>query len=147
MQVLALDLSINQTGWAISPNLYGHLKPDRKDPTYYKIRYNLRNILNLIYDNDIREVVIEDIASIPNRGAAAMLCEQQGIIKYHLMLEKIPFTLVNVLTLKKFITGSGHAQKKDMIQAVNTLYNLNLTNDNEADALALLHYFYNMYKF
>lgn len=50
-----------------------------------------------------------------------------------------PYKGVSVATIKKATTGMGRASKEDMIEAVKNLGH-NPKDDNEADALALLHY-------
>ena len=52
---------------------------------------------------------------------------------------KIPYQGVPVGTIKKFITGKGNASKSQVIAAVSALGH-SPTDDNEADALALLHF-------
>ena len=51
----------------------------------------------------------------------------------------IPYEGVPVGTIKKFITGKGNAGKAAVIAAVKALGHLP-EDDNEADALALLHF-------
>ena len=52
--------------------------------------------------------------------------------------QKIPYQGIPVGTIKKFITGKGNASKDQVIAAVKALGH-SPTDDNEADALALLH--------
>ena len=51
------------------------------------------------------------------------------------MIESLP---VPSTTLKKWATGSGHANKVAMILAAKNYLGRNPEDDNEADALALL---------
>ena len=51
---------------------------------------------------------------------------------------KIPYQGIPVGTIKKFITGKGNASKAQVISAVRALGHTPV-DDNEADALALLH--------
>ena len=53
--------------------------------------------------------------------------------------QKIPYQGIPVGTIKKFITGKGNASKGQVIAAVKALGH-NPDDDNEADALALLHF-------
>lgn len=55
-------------------------------------------------------------------------CENQGI----------PYSGVPVGTIKKFATGNGNAKKTEMVAAMRALGH-QPADDNEADALALLH--------
>jgi Holliday junction resolvasome RuvABC endonuclease subunit len=52
---------------------------------------------------------------------------------------QIPYQGVPVGTIKKHATGKGNASKDEMIAAAKARGHLT-TDDNEADALALLHY-------
>jgi Holliday junction resolvasome RuvABC endonuclease subunit len=52
---------------------------------------------------------------------------------------EIPYQGVPVGTIKQFATGKGNAPKDAMIQAMQALGHAP-TDDNEADALALLHW-------
>ena len=58
---------------------------------------------------------------------------------------EIPYQGVPVGTLKQFTTGKGNAPKEAMIQAMQALGHAP-TDDNEADALALLHWAINHHK-
>ncbi len=51
----------------------------------------------------------------------------------------IPYEGVPVGTIKRFATGKGNASKADVIAAVRRL-GFSPADDNEADALALLHW-------
>jgi hypothetical protein len=52
---------------------------------------------------------------------------------------QIPYQGVPVGTIKRHATGKGNAGKQDMVVAMQ-LKGHPITDDNEADALALLHY-------
>lgn len=52
---------------------------------------------------------------------------------------QIPYQGIPVGTIKKHATGKGNASKDEMIAAMKALGH-SPTDDNEADALALLHY-------
>lgn len=53
--------------------------------------------------------------------------------------QSIPYAGVPVGTIKQFVTGKGNASKEAVIKAVQALGH-NPIDDNEADALALLHW-------
>lgn len=53
---------------------------------------------------------------------------------------KIGYTGVHSATIKKSITGSGRAEKKDMIEAASRIIRGPIKDDNEADAICLLEY-------
>jgi Holliday junction resolvasome RuvABC endonuclease subunit len=47
---------------------------------------------------------------------------------------------VHTATLKKFVTGKGNAKKPEMVGAVRLRWAPSVTDDNEADAIAILYY-------
>jgi Holliday junction resolvasome RuvABC endonuclease subunit len=53
---------------------------------------------------------------------------------------EIPYSGVSVGTIKKFATGKGNADKAAMVAAVKARGYAEVTDDNEADAIALLHF-------
>jgi crossover junction endodeoxyribonuclease RuvC len=53
-------------------------------------------------------------------------------------MHKIPYQGIPVGTIKRFITGKGNANKLEMIEVIKAL-GYRPTDDNEADAIALLH--------
>lgn len=57
----------------------------------------------------------------------------------NLQVPRVAFSGVPVGTIKKSATGRGNASKKDIIEAIRNL-GYSPQDDNEADALALLHY-------
>lgn len=59
--------------------------------------------------------------------------------------KQVSYAGVPVGTIKKFITGKGNAKKPEIIKAVISKLKLDVKNDNEADALALLDYTINQY--
>jgi crossover junction endodeoxyribonuclease RuvC len=61
-------------------------------------------------------------------GVLQAWCEHHGI----------PYSGVGVTTIKKHATGFGHAKKHHMIKAMKSKGH-KPSDDNEADALALLH--------
>lgn len=59
---------------------------------------------------------------------------------------EIPYTGEGVTTIKKFWTGSGGASKAAMVESARSR-GFNPCDDNEADALALLHLVQDLYDF
>lgn len=55
-------------------------------------------------------------------------------------LKKIEHVAVHSATLKKWVTGSGRADKEAMIRAVGSRWGWTGKSDDEADALGLLYY-------
>jgi crossover junction endodeoxyribonuclease RuvC len=140
--VIGLDMSLVHTGWAHRTE-YDSISSSVIKPK------NLRGVERLHYIADQVEfllggrtesdtlIVIEGY-SFGSRGRSTVsLGELGGITR--LCLHKLGFKYLEVAPkqLKKFITGNGNASKEEMIKEVNSKMGLELTDDNEADAVAL----------
>ena len=87
----------------------------------------------------IDQVVFEEVrrhAGVDAAHAYGGFLGQLGSFCEH---HHIPYQGVPVGTIKRFITGKGNASKADVITAIRALGHCPV-DDNEADALALLHW-------
>jgi Holliday junction resolvasome RuvABC endonuclease subunit len=143
--VLALDLGEN-TGWAVrnadSAIASGtvEFKPSRWEGggmIYLRFRAWLQEVDETA--GGVGAVYFEEVRS--HRGVAA--AHAYGGFLAHLTAwaeaNKIPYAGVPVGTIKRHATGNGNASKEAVIAAVRAL-GFDPADDNEADALALLHW-------
>ena len=145
LAILTLDLG-TKTGWALrsSDRLVtsgtAEFKHDRYQGggmRFLKFKQWLNQMLlavdqiDAIYFEDVRRHLGVDAAHAYGGFLAHLTawCEQHGIA-----YEGVP-----VGTIKRHVTGKGNANKAKVIQAVRLL-GYCPTDDNEADALALLHW-------
>lgn len=149
-RILALDLG-TRMGYAMAINGKLLISSTRQDkPGRYSgggMRYlQFRNWLtevhqstrfDRIYFEEVRRHLSTDSAHVYG-GLLAMLtswCEES----------RIPYEGLPVGTIKKTATGKGNASKSDIVVAMNKRWNKTLDeneksrDDNEADALAILH--------
>ena len=147
--ILALDLG-RRTGWAlIMPNLKIHsgfeeFKPSRFESSGMAL-LRFRNWLNTIHQQSggLGVCVFEEVRRHAGTTAAHTYGEFLGQLKAWADEDhtKVPYLGVPVGTIKKFATGKGNANKKMVIEAVQKKFgHSRVTDDNEADALALLHW-------
>lgn len=141
--ILALDLA-TITGWALR-STDGRInsgtvsfRPSRYDGggiRYVRFRAWLESMaqdaagIGVVHFEEVRRHLSTDAAHV-HGGLLATLtswCEQNGIA----------YQGVPVGTIKRFITGKGNADKAAVIAAVRAR-GFNPTDDNEADALAIL---------
>jgi crossover junction endodeoxyribonuclease RuvC len=87
--------------------------------------------LGAVYFEEVRRHVGVDAAHVYGGLMATLTswCEHHNI----------PYQGVPVGTIKKHVTGRGNASKDEVIAAMRALGHV-VTDDNEADALALLHW-------
>lgn len=143
--ILALDLA-TQTGWAYrSAGLtssgsegFKLKKNDGPGVRFLKFRSWLRDQIEIIKPD---VVVYEEVMRWSSGAAAKCYCGLLAILQTECEAKEIPYEGVHVGTIKKAATKIGNATKEQMIQAAKDL-GYKPKDDNEADAIHLLHYRY-----
>ena len=141
--ILALDLG-QLTGWALrlpSTVVSGtaEFRPRRFEGggmPYLRFRGWL---VEMHASNHLDIIVFEEVAAHKGTAAAHWYGGFLGILTSWAEEQGIPYTGIPVGTIKRHITGKGNANKAAMIEAVRNL-GYDPADDNEADALALLHW-------
>lgn len=144
--ILALDLGTT-TGWACrqmqGPVVHGwsSFKPGRYEGggmRYLRFKQWLTELkgmlggeLHAVYFEEVRRHASTDSAHV----YGGLLATLTSFCEHH----KIPYQGVPVGTIKKHATGKGNASKDEMIKAMQAKGHP-VTDDNEADALAILHW-------
>jgi len=142
---LALDLGTT-TGWAMRPQLgniahgFVSLKPQRFEGggmRYLRFKRWLSELKAM--SGEIQSVYFEEVRRHAGVDAAhvygGLLATLTAWCEHH----SIPYQGVPVGTIKKHATGKGNAGKHAVIAAMRALGHP-VSDDNEADALALLHW-------
>ena len=144
--ILALDLGTT-TGWACrqmsGPIVHGwsNFKPGRYEGggmRYLRFKQWLTELkgtlggkLHAVYFEEVRRHASTDSAHV----YGGLLATLTAWCEHH----KIPYAGVPVGTIKKHATGKGNAGKDEMVKAMQAKGHP-ITDDNEADALAILHW-------
>lgn len=143
MNVLALDLA-TRTGWALQEN--GRLESgvetfDVKRGESPGMRYvRFRRWLEEVGARADIIVYEQTITPAPGSIAREIASNFAGRIQEYCAVRDIEHSAVWASTLKKWTTGRGNAKKPDMLDAVARRWGRRVDDDNEADAVALLHY-------
>lgn len=87
----------------------------------------------------VREVYFEEVRRHLGTDAAHIYGGLLATLQAWCEENSIPYRGVPVGTIKKHATGKGNAGKTEMIEAAKSR-GFSPKDDNEADALALLHY-------
>lgn len=98
--------------------------------------------LNHIIDKECIDVIIHEAEFGGGNRALIHSSKLVGIIEKVAYERKIELYSVQPKVLKKFATGSGNASKETMINFAQSRYGYGGIDDNEADALHLLHYYF-----
>lgn len=143
--ILALDLGTT-TGWALRPTggPIAHGWMSLKGGRYEGggMRYlRFSRWLHEIYGTagDINAVYFEEVRRHASTDAAHVYGGLMATLTAWCESRNIPYSGVPVGTIKKHATGKGNAGKDDILAAMQALGHP-VTDDNEADALALLNW-------
>ena len=143
--ILALDLGTT-TGWALAQtdaqisSGSQSFKPQRFEGggmRFLRFKRWLTDIKQC--SSDINLIVFEEVRRHAGVDAAHAYGGFMGQLTAWCEHHQIPYEGVPVGTIKKHATGKGNASKEQMIQAMQAR-NHSVTDDNEADALALLYW-------
>lgn len=142
-RILALDLSLTATGYCVSDK-------DMVIPKQDGMRWGvietkgmtgmarIQHVVNRIASHLPADlVVMEDLAYGQNMPGTAERVMLAGVLRYVLYLRKQKYVLVSPTSLKKFVVGSGKAEKSAIMLEVFKRFGVSCTNDNEADAVGL----------
>lgn len=136
--ILALDLSLRQTGFAIIDNnkiiTSSIIKSPINSRGVQRLDFILKQIIALL--EDIEFVAIEDYA-YSAYGSMTNLAELCGVVKYYLYKIEKPFLLLATTALKKFVMGKGNAPKEAMMISIYKKYKIKTKSTDEADAIGL----------
>lgn len=143
--ILALDLGTT-TGWALRPiegdmaHGFVSFRPQRFEGGGMRF-LRFKRWLSEIYSttNDIHAVYFEEVRRHVGVDAAHVYGGLMATLTTWCEHRNIPYKGVPVGTIKKHATGKGNAGKDDVIAAMRAKGHP-VTDDNEADALALLHW-------
>ena len=143
MITLALDLGTT-TGWALRPRdgeiAHGFVsfRPQRFEGggmRYLRFSQWLDQLLKSLIDLDV--VYFEEVRRHSGVDAAHAYGGFLGCLTSWCEEHGVPYQGVPVGTIKQFITGKGNADKATVIAAIRSR-GFDISDDNEADALALL---------
>jgi len=143
MKILAVDMA-TKSGWAINTNagIISGTENMKKKTTESRgmvfIRFEawLEEMIKLHKP----KLVVYERPHARGRAANEVL---NGMLAFLVKLcetHSIDYSDCPSTTLKKFATGRGSAGKPEMIAMCKSLYNIAPIDDNEADALHLLHW-------
>lgn len=143
--IIALDLGTT-TGFAVS--IAGDVtsgaelfKPQRFEGggmRYLRFKRWLSTLKHMM-DDSVQAVYFEEVRSHTGVDAAHAYGGFMATLTAWCEHHRIPYEGVPVGTIKKHATGKGNASKEAMLEAAKGR-GYQPTDDNEADALALLHW-------
>jgi hypothetical protein len=127
-RILALDLSITATGFALPDGQTGTFKgPWKGDWRLVAIKHAVAG-----HATDVDLAVIEDLPThAKSAGITGMV---HGAVRAVLMEASVPYVLITPATLKAYATGKGNADKTGMAIAALKRAGREFADDNQTDA-------------
>ena len=140
MKIVGLDLSLTATGWAAwnDAEISFGTVPDTKEKGVRRLIRLEVDILSRAYPM-VDLLIMEDL-SFGSKGAAVHeIAALHYFIRRSLYVNTVPYLLVSPGSLKKFVTGKGNTEKSHMMLEVFKRFGISPGDDNQADAIGLLH--------
>jgi len=142
---LGLDLSLTGTAWALTPGSsapyeYALVKTSPKDYVDRWVRYEqiAGEICKVIMQRQPAFIVLEDYICNPHNVMTTMaLIEMGAVVRARIAVLGLPWMTVVGSQLKKYVTGSGVGHKSVIIKDVYKNFNVDVNDDNLADAVVL----------
>lgn len=141
MKILAIDCGIEKNGFAIFENnkyiTSGLIKTNKNKKDQVRLK-DLYDSLNKIVDKYKPDhIVLEQLFFFKNLKTAIRVSQAQGVIILISAQKNIPLSFLTPLQVKQTITGYGKADKKSIQKMLKIELNLDIKQDDEADAVAL----------
>lgn len=141
--ILSLDIA-TKTGyyhtsdgggvWNFTPTI------KRNDRKQYKAMRE--TLIRFIKKHDIKIIVAEDVNVKTSFVALRKLSEFRGVLKEVCESLDLPEPIfINVTSVKYTLTGSGKASKELMIRTIKRKFQIDVEDDNHADAIAVFYHF------
>jgi Holliday junction resolvasome RuvABC endonuclease subunit len=142
MSTLALDLGTH-LGWALKRDdgriEHGNIKLKKKTSEPYGQRFAAFEnfLIDMRVDKKVDSIYFEHVRRHNGTDAAHVYGGFMACLAKFCDGREIPYKGLPVGAIKKHATGKGNADKAMMIEAANQR-GFKVTDDNEADALAIL---------
>lgn len=139
--VLGLDLSLTSTGWAIDADderrKWGVIKTARRGAA--RLDY-IDDVITKIVEKEMPDLVVIENYAFGNSLSLAALAELGGVIRLSIHRMGYRYIAVAPATLKKFVAGKGQAEKSAMMMHCLRNWNIEIGNNNAADAFGLCQF-------
>ena len=149
-RILALDLGTT-TGWALSEYVFGKRRITYGKENFTPGRFEGGGMRFLKFQNwldsvhklcgGVQAIYFEEVRRHASTDAAHAYGGYMGKLTEWCELMRVPYQGVPVGTIKKHATGKGNASKLEMIESAEKRGH-SPSDDNEADALAILYWSY-----
>lgn len=147
MIILGIDPALAKTGWGIIEVKetiklisYGTIKTKPKDELSIRLHHIYASIFKIINENSVWQVGIEETFVNSNFRTSLSLAYARGVLLMAPSVFKIPVINLTPAEVKLAVTGSGKAEKEDVLMKLRFIIEGLGSNEislDESDALAI----------
>lgn len=140
MTILSIDSGIERTGYAIFENkkyvTSALIKTSKSLPTEIRLEEIYSKLKNVFkkYQPDV--MVLEQLLFFKNQKTFIRVAQAQGIAMLLAAQNKINVEFLTPLQIKQIVTGYGQADKKSVQKMIKLTTEIDIKQDDEADAIA-----------
>ena len=141
---MGLDLSLQDTGVAVMKGNEMQTfdimtKPDQFEHSLLRVNAIANKVMGYIEQFKPNMIVMEDYFVGKNPRPIINLIELGSIVRYKILTSGGSFFTVTPQSLKKFCHGKGAGGKELVLKGVYKKWNLDVNNNNLADAIVLAY--------
>jgi crossover junction endodeoxyribonuclease RuvC len=140
MTILSIDSGIERTGYAVFKDkkyvTSALIKTNKSDSTEIRLEeiYSKLSQVFKKYQPDV--MVLEQLLFFRNQKTFIRVAQAQGIVMLLASQNKIKVEFLTPLQIKQIVTGYGQADKKSVQKMIKLTTNIDIKQDDEADAVA-----------
>lgn len=140
MIILSIDSGIERTGYAIFKDknyvTSALIKTSKNKSTEIRLE-EIYSKLKKVFDKYKPEVIVlEQLFFFKNQKTFIRVAQAQGVVLLLAAQNKIKVEFLTPLQIKQIITGYGQADKKSVQKMIKLTTEINIKQDDEADAVA-----------
>lgn len=140
MKVLSIDSGIEKTGYAVfNGRAYltsALIKTAKTDKTEVRLEQIYNELKKVFVKYSPKAVILERLFFFKNQKTAISVAQTQGVVLLLAAQFKVKVHYLTPLQIKLAITGYGQADKKAVQKMIKLTTNIDIKQDDEADAVA-----------
>lgn len=140
MVVLSIDSGIESTGYAIFKNkkyvTSALIKTSKSLKTETRLMEIYLKLVEIVKKYKPEVMVLEQLLFFKNQKTFIRVAQAQGIAMLLAAQNMIKVEFLTPLQIKQIITGYGKADKKSVQKMIKLTTEININQDDEADAVA-----------
>lgn len=140
MTILSIDSGIERTGYAIFKDkkyvTSALIKTSKSLSTEVRLEEIYSNLEKVFKKHKPDVMVLEQLLFFKNQKTFIRVAQAQGVVMLLAAQNKIKVEFLTPLQIKQIVTGYGQADKKSVQKMIKLTTEIDIKQDDEADAVA-----------